>query len=661
MCKKKLSLDLLGEDIGIENCEPINFTNSLKPIVSIIIPVYNHFSYTYNCLKSIKNNSGDVSYEIIIADDCSDDDVKRLDDIIFGANIIHNKENLGFLLNCNNAATKANGKYILFLNNDTLVQVGWLSALLNSIESDDNIGMVGSKLVYPDGRLQEAGGILWNDGSAWNYGNKADADRPEYNYVKDVDYISGAAIMIRTSLWKQIGGFDKRFIPAYYEDTDLAFEVRRHGYRVVYEPKSVVVHFEGVSNGTNVNDGIKKYQIDNAQKFFEKWQDTLTKEHFPNAVNLFQARDRSRNKKTVVVIDHYVPTYDKDAGSRNIHLYIKCLVNTGYNVKLIGDNFFKSEPYTSIFESLGVEVLVGNYYYQHWKEWFKENKDYIDFVWMNRPHISIKYIDFIKKETHAKVIYHLHDLHFVREEREYQITGNEAFKKEAEKWKPIEMELMNKADVNITLSDDEQKIINDLVPGEKTVVMPILAYDSPVVEEDDECKDRENVLFVGGFNHRPNEDGVLWFVENVWPIFKKHNPTAKFIIAGSNPTDKVKALASEDIKVTGYISDAELAKLYATCKVCVLPLRFGAGVKGKLIEALHNRIGIVSTSIGIEGLPGIEKCIDGKDTAKDFTDELIKIYNDTDYLEVKKHLYYQYMKDNFSMETLCEKLKNIFS
>ena len=655
------SLELLQQEAGIDACEPIDFTNSQKLVVSIVIPVYNQFSYTYNCLKSIKNNSGDVSYEIIIADDCSTDDVKRLDDIIHGANIIHNTENLRFLLNCNNAAAQAKGKYILFLNNDTQVQEGWLSALVDLIESDDNIGMVGSKLVYPDGSLQEAGGILWSDASAWNYGNKADADRPEYNYVKDVDYISGAAIMIKTSLWQEIGGFDERYIPAYCEDSDLAFEVRKHGYRVVYQPKSVVVHFEGVSNGTNVNAGIKKYQVDNARKFYEKWRDILIEEHFPNAVNVFQARDRSRNKKTVVVIDHYVPTYDKDAGSRNVYQYTRCLVKLGYNVKLIGDNFFKSEPYTSVFEAMGVEVLVGNYYFQNWKAWFRENKEHIDFVWMNRPHISIKYIDFIKKETQAKVIYHVHDLHFVREEKEYKITGDEAFRKESEKWKPIELSLMNKADVNITVSADEQKVMNNLIPGEKAMVMPIFAYEEPTVAAAHEPRQKENILFVGGFNHRPNEDGVLWFMEKIWPVFKEHNPETKFTIAGSNPTDKVKSLASDDVTITGYISDEELAELYATCRVCVLPLRFGAGVKGKLIEAMHNGIGIVSTNIGIEGLPGIENCIIGKDEEQEFAQELIRIYNDADYLEEKKHLYSQYMKDNFSMEILQKKLKNIFS
>ena len=230
-----------------------------------------------------------------------------------------------FYFNCNNAAKHAKGKYILFLNNDTQVQDNWLSPLIELIESDDKIGMVGSKLIYPDGMLQEAGGILWKDGSAWNYGNRKNPSDPEYNYVKEADYISGAAIMIRRKLWNKIGGFDKDFAPAYYEDTDLAFEVRKHGYKVMYQPLSMVVHFEGVSNGTDIENGQKQYQQVNCQKFYDKWKNVLESEHEPNGINVFLAKDRSIRKKHILVVDHYVPHHDQDAGGKCTYMYLKLL------------------------------------------------------------------------------------------------------------------------------------------------------------------------------------------------------------------------------------------------------------------------------------------------------------------------------------------------
>ncbi len=432
---------LIGSEIQHKQIEVSQLSESLKtiddynamevpqwdnPDVSIVIPVYNQFDYTYLCVKSIIEHSGDSTYEIIIADDCSTDITKEIGKKISGLQVVRNEQNLRFLRNCNNAAKYARGRYILFLNNDTQVQENWLAPLVELMERSEDIGMVGSKLVYPDGRLQEAGGILWKDGSAWNYGNGSDPDLPEYNYVKETDYISGAAIMIRKELWEEIGGFDERFVPAYCEDSDLAFEVRKHGYKVLYQPLSVVVHFEGISNGTDTSNGQKKYQIENSKKFYEKWKEVLKSEHFENGQNVLIARERSLNKKTLLMVDHYVPQYDKDAGSRTVYQYIKLFVEQGYNVIFIGDNFFPHQPYTQALQQMGVEVLYGSYYANHWKEWLKENGENIDYAFLNRPHIAPKYIDEIRKYTCAKIIYYGHDLHFLRERREYEVTKDKA-------------------------------------------------------------------------------------------------------------------------------------------------------------------------------------------------------------------------------------------
>jgi GT2 family glycosyltransferase len=269
------------------------FTSVAEPVVSIVIPVYNHYTQTISCLKSLHAAGTLCRYEIILANDCSDDETRSISDSATNLRILSNAENLQFLRNCNNAATTARGKYLLFLNNDTNVQTGWLDSLLATAESDRSIGIVGPKLVYPNGRLQEAGGIVWNDGSCWNYGWFDDPQKEEYNYTREVDYVSGACLLIRRDLWEKVGGFDERFAPAYYEDTDLAFQARQFGYKVMYQPKSVVVHFEGISSGTDLKSGVKHNQLANKKKFFAKWQTVLQKEHFERGRNLIAASDRN--------------------------------------------------------------------------------------------------------------------------------------------------------------------------------------------------------------------------------------------------------------------------------------------------------------------------------------------------------------------------------
>ena len=229
--------------------------------------------------------------------------------------------------------------------------------MVEIFELNEEAGLVGSKLDYPDGKLQEAGGIVWRDASAWNYGRLQDPELPEFNYVREVDYVSGAAIMFPRALFMELGKFDERFVPAYYEDTDLAFKVRAAGRKVYYQPGSVVIHYEGVSNGVDESSGIKQYQVANRDKFEDKWRPVLQEEHFVNGEEILRARERSRGSTTVLVVDHYVPHFDRDAGSRSTFLYLKLLVQAGCNVKFLGDNFFRHEPYTTVLQQMGIESL----------------------------------------------------------------------------------------------------------------------------------------------------------------------------------------------------------------------------------------------------------------------------------------------------------------
>lgn len=626
---KKIEVDPVQE---LETYDVLEFPIVELPLVSIIIPVYNQFAYTYACLKSILKNTNGISYEVIVADDVSTDKTVDIKEIVHNIIVVRNEQNLRFLLNCNNAAKYAKGKYIHFLNNDTQVQEGWLSSLVQLIESDETIGMVGSKLVYPDGHLQEAGGIVWNDGSAWNYGHGLNPDHAEFNYVKEADYISGASIMVRKSLWREIGGFDELFAPAYYEDTDLAFEVRAHGYKVMYQPLSVVVHFEGLSNGTDTSSGQKQYQVVNAKKFHEKWKDILEREHVANGTQVFKAKDKSLHKKHILVIDHYIPQYDKDAGGKCTWMYIDLFVKLGMKVTFIGDNFHNQEPYTTELTQKGVEFLYGDYYYKNWKSWLKKNADNFDYAYLNRPHIAEKYIDILKENSDCKIIYFGHDLHYLRELRQYEIENNPAILKSSEEWKKKEFALFQKADVIYVVGSYEQQIVQKEFPNKPVHNIPVYIYDQLKENVNIDFEARKDLLFVGGFGHYPNIDAVLWFAENVFPQIKSAYPDIKWYIVGSKPTVEIQELADENIIVTGFIEDAELERLYATCRLAVVPLRIGAGVKGKVVEAVYNKIPLLTSPIGAEGLSLAEEAFVVADCDDSMADKIIALYEDYDAL-----------------------------
>lgn len=368
------------EDKTIRDVETLNFPKYDEPLVSVIIPAYNQFIYTYNCLNSILKNTKNVPYEIILADDNSTDDTRIIETVINGIQVLHNEKNLLFLRNCNGATKYAKGKYLLFLNNDTQVRFNWMFPLVALMEKHEDIGLIGSKLLYPNGKIQEAGGIIWKDGSAFNYGRNMDATGLRYNYVREVDYLTGASIMISKALWQEIGGFDERYVPAYCEDSDLAFEVRKHHKKVVYQPASEVIHFEGISHGKDVKTGIRAYQNLNVEKLRLKWKDILEKEnHIPDK-NILPICDRKEDRKLIIFVITGCDSCEQAFDLKENITLIKDTLKKGYLVKTWVINTKISEADIFVLQQLGVEVFLERKYKNIFDEWIFENREEIDYV-----------------------------------------------------------------------------------------------------------------------------------------------------------------------------------------------------------------------------------------------------------------------------------------
>ena len=601
----------------------INLPISPHPVVSVIIPIYGQVEYTMQCLASIGANAPKVPFEVIVVDDCSPDNSAEVLQNIRGIRLIRNEKNQGFISSCNAGAKVAQGDYLCFLNNDTEVKQGWLDELLRTFSEFPGTGLAGSKLVYTDGRLQEAGGIIWQDGSAWNFGRFQDPSLPVYNYAREVDYCSGASIMVPGSLFRELGGFDEHYLPAYCEDSDLALKIRDKGYRVIYQPLSTVIHYEGITSGTDITQGTKAYQIENSKKLFERWQARLSS-HQANGVDADNAKDRMA-KRRVLVLDHCTPTPNQDAGSVTVFNLLLLLREMDFQVTFIPeDNFLYMPEYTTALQRVGVEVLYAPYVTSV-EQHLKECGGRYDLAFLFRPAVVERNIKAIRKNCHrVKVLFHTVDLHFLRMQREAELLNDKAKMKLAKEMKQREFSAMRAADATIVHSTAELELLRPEFPNEKISVFPLIM---DVQGTSRGFLDRRDIVFVGGYQHTPNIDAVQFLVSEIMPLLRKQLPGVRFYAVGSKPPAEIEKLACEDVIITGFVED--LTPLLDKMRVSVAPLRYGAGIKGKIGSAMAVGLPVVATSLAAEGM----SLTDGEnilvaDGAEAFASTVVRLYED---------------------------------
>jgi GT2 family glycosyltransferase/glycosyltransferase involved in cell wall biosynthesis len=567
------------------------------PAVSIVIPVFNALRFTYHCLSALRRHVASIPYELIVVDDHSSDDTSHELARLPNLRLLTNKENIGFVRSCNRGAAAARGPVLVFLNNDTQAQPGWLEALTETFDVYPDAGLVGSRLLYPDGRQQEAGAIVFNDGSAWNYGHLDDPYKPEYSYVREPDYVSGASLAIRRELFERLGGFDEHFAPGYYEDADLAFRVRAAGFRVLYQPLSRVVHFEGVSAGRDENaaSGMKRFQAINRQKFLQRWGKELAS-HGPRGEDLERQKER-RVRRRAFVSDVYMLTPDKESGSLRMVNLIGILQELGFKVTFAAANLEAPEPYVSDLQMRGVEVLYRPYVKSVARHLKARGAEY-ELVILSRADTAAPLMTAARRYCpNARIVFDTVDLHFLREQRLAELTGDKATRAVAERRRREELDLIAQADTTLVVSAAERDLLAEEAPQADVRVISNIHQ---IYGSRRPFEAREHIFFIGAFAHPPNTDAVLWFCREIFPLILAQEPAMRFSVIGAEPPPQVRALASQSIDVLGHVPD--VTPYFDGCRLSVAPLRYGAGVKGKINQSLAYGLPVAATSRAIEGM-----------------------------------------------------------
>ena len=572
-----------------------------------------------------------------------------------GITYLRHDSNLGFVDACNMGSAQARGEYILLLNNDTVVLPGWLDALLDTFIQNQDCGLAGSMLVYPNKTLQEAGGCVFSDASGCNWGRGMALGDPRYNFLREVDYCSGASIMIRSHVFRQIGGLDTRFRPAYYEDTDLAFEVRRAGFKVYYQPASKVIHHEGATSGTSTTHGVKAHQVTNQSVFKEKWAGALTRQ--PAEVATDQIPTHGRRSGHILVLDVATPTPDKDSGSIDMFNALRIIVQLGYHVDFVPT----MRPshigrYTEDLQKIGV-CCYHEPYFTNLEDFLLARPGLYDAIFISRLENMQACHGIVKRMAPtAKVIFNTVDLHFLRETRRARIEDNLQLKEKARFMRELEVGYIRDSDASIIISPAELLELDTEVDPGKLFLIPLIRDFPKARSAFDNSGD---IGFIGNFMHAPNLDAMHFFLGEVWPRIHRRLPSARFLIIGDHfPKASFQGL-DDSVKLVGPVAD--LDPIFSKLRITVAPLRYGAGLKGKVATSLGYGVPCVLSSVALEGtglLPGRDVLL--ADTPTEWVDGVLGLFNDQQAWEKLALNGAEAVRREYSMEANTSRFRHLF-
>ena len=627
------------------------------PEVSILVVAREHVGPTITCVTAILRSKPRSPFEIVVVAEAGNDESRsifeKLPRPIRFLGLDGNKDSPGYL---NAAAEHASGTHLVFLDSDTIVFPGWLDSLIETLQEQHDVGLVGSKMLSANGRLLEAGRVVLSDGTQLRFGYDDAPSCSKYCYLREVDCCSWQSFAIAKDFWMELGGFDERLALDVYGEADLCFRIRQRNRKVFFQPFSKLVHFGEIDSCARPKSPELKARQDlSRSEFFDRWSQVL--HHHENGQNPTRFADRY-SCGHVLVVDAAVPKPDRDCGSEITFNFLRILKALNKRITFIPTDLQRLDHYSTPLEKMGVECVCFPSVSSLQAAILEVAPD-IDFAFLHRLDVARPIIDLVRSSApRAKVVFNTIDLHFLRKRREAELFGGRWRFDRAEATKRDELEVIQKADATIVVSSAERRLLTELVPAASVFEIGLPIVCAPAATSGWDA--RRDIVFLGGFDHAPNSDAVLYFIHEVWPLLLEAGYRDRFLIVGSNMPPEIESLGTDQIIAEGYVEN--LQDVFSTTRISIAPLRFGAGIKGKVATSLGYGVPCVATSIGVEGSGLVDNAnVLVGDAPGEFASQILRVYHDSQLWTNLSQNGLLFFRENYSLEAIGAKFESLMS
>ena len=569
------------------------FAATDQPGISILLVFYNQAHLSYLCLLSLLEH-GDVPFEVIVVDNASSDRTGELLQRLDQVRILRNQSNLGFVHAVNQAAREARSPHLLLLNNDACIEPAALSSALETLGSASDIAAVGGKIKLLDGSLQEAGSIIWQGGSCRGYGRGQNPQDFAFMMQREVDYCSAAFLLLDAAIFRVLDGFDEDFAPAYYEESDYCIRLHKKGYRVLYEPRAQITHYEFASTGGK--NRASQMQQAHRQILCRKHASWLQNQSPQDPEKLLSARTANRHPN-ILIVDDRIPYPGLGAGyPRCCHL-LNTLAAAGVNLTFYPLQFSDGD-WVEVYRLLapGIEVAMGPGR-DGLADFMQQRQGFYQKIMVSRVHNMVVFLDLLRQRPEllgqTELIFDAEAVSAPREIMRRRLLGERVSREEEDREITAELDQASAASRVAAVSPQEARLFHQFGLRQTFVVGHHLdpqPTEKPFAE-------RAGLVFVGALRDKdsPNVDSLLWFLINCLPLIEVECPGVKLTVVGDDTAPSLAAVSKANVVFTGRLDS--LDEVYSDARVFIAPTRFAAGIPHKVHEAASRGLPTVATTL----------------------------------------------------------------